>query len=956
MQRSHIKKGKPSIGDFRGTNMNKNKWLKLNCALAVPLTVMFCMTTWAEEKEGSQQENEASEMEEAKEIEEIVVTGYRLQASKAVEAKRQSDSISDSVSEDAIGRLPDFNAGEALRRIPGVAVENDQAEGRFVIIRGLDPSFNRTSIDGAILASPDRDGREAFMDVVPAGLAQRIEVVKSFTPSKDANAIGGTVNFVTRSPFDYEDGFFSMTTSVGKHKRDKGYVDTKPSGDAQAIFVKHFGAERKLAALFQINYFRRDSFIATAESGDEVLFYAPSKSYSGGETVENGGAVRTRSDRAENASGDKLFFTSDYALPEERKWLWYSNDRQRYGASAKFEYQPTEAWTSSLNIYYTTSKDDENRMETKIWNRQSGELVSFITPTTGTITNAEHTTQLGQFDFERSVWGAQLSNEYQVNDRSRLWFQLAYSASHFENPETFTRFKQTRADFNFDWTAGRGSYPLFTPVGGQTGDALNLSNFSFDKDERTDRTLDEDVITFKIDYGYNNEAGSFGWGYKAGASVRTKGREFDQGRATLKAKSGVTKPTLATSGIEVTYECPPGLAGCVANDFINTNVESLNTFVNDASLNSQDFEVNRSASTDNDSDYDATEGVYAAFIQAVHSTKKSRLIFGLRDEYTDFESTGRRRTDNVYGDFSNASNYNHLLPSVAFNYNIREELVLRLGASQTLSRPSFSQIAVRGERVSNNGSEGRISRSNPELDPRESTNIDASLEWYFGGAGLLSAGLFYKDIKKIIYTNSVDSVGPFDLNGNGSIEPDEQDIDITTSQPLNSANAEVVGLELGLVKTFDFLPKPFNGLGVSLNATFVDGELEVLTSGGPDGDYFRPLDTLFKQVDTSYNVMLFYNQGPFEARLAYNKKSAQLNRLKSSFNDIYREEYDAPREQLDLQMRYNINDKFGVFLSVWNLTAEGRQENYGFNQEVLRVDSDYGRAVFIGFSFTNSSK
>jgi hypothetical protein len=134
----------------------------------------------------------------------------------ARQQKRGAENILDSVSADAMGRFPDDNAAEALRRIPGVSMDIDQGEGRFVIVRGVDASLNNVTINGQIVGTPAEFGtRGVSMDSVPADLISRLEVVKAVTPDMDANAIGASINIATRKAFDRPGGFFSGNLRTG---------------------------------------------------------------------------------------------------------------------------------------------------------------------------------------------------------------------------------------------------------------------------------------------------------------------------------------------------------------------------------------------------------------------------------------------------------------------------------------------------------------------------------------------------------------------------------------------------------------------------------------------------------------------------------------------------------------------------------------------------------------------
>ena len=141
-----------------------------------------------------------------------------------------------------MGRFPDANAAEALRRIPGVSLEIDQGEGRFVVIRGVDASLNNVTLNGQIVGTPAEFGtRGVSMDSVPADLISRLEVTKAVTPDMDANAIGASVNIKTLGAFDRPNGLFSGTFRTGYND-----LSGRAPFSANATYGRAFGADRRL--------------------------------------------------------------------------------------------------------------------------------------------------------------------------------------------------------------------------------------------------------------------------------------------------------------------------------------------------------------------------------------------------------------------------------------------------------------------------------------------------------------------------------------------------------------------------------------------------------------------------------------------------------------------------------------------------------------------------------------
>ncbi|WP_375163879.1 TonB-dependent receptor plug domain-containing protein, partial [Phenylobacterium sp.] len=256
--------------------------------------------------------------EAAPEVEEIVVTGQREAQRAAIAVKRESFEVVDAVSADDIGKLPDHNTAAALRRIPGVSVMEDQGEPRFPSLRGLRSTYNRTTIDGAVVASVDESGRTVPMDIVPSVMAGRLEVVKTVTPEHDANAIGGIVNVTTRSAFDANRRFFNGIASYGHYERSGDVRNDKASYRLAFAAGGRFGADEEWGVVIGASHEQLDYDIPQVETQDPSW-----REYStAGAPVPSG-------------SGNGI------QVPAFQRLFWYNNTKQRSGVNAKVEYRPT---------------------------------------------------------------------------------------------------------------------------------------------------------------------------------------------------------------------------------------------------------------------------------------------------------------------------------------------------------------------------------------------------------------------------------------------------------------------------------------------------------------------------------------------------------------------------------------------------------------------------------------
>jgi len=169
----------------------------------------------------------------------------------ALNQQKHASNITNVVSADQIGRFPDPNAAEATQRVPAITLQRDQGEGRYILVRGTEARLNSTMVDGERIPSPEAGGRDIALDVIPADLLQSIEVSKALTPDMDGDAIGGSVNLVTkRAP---ESQRISATVALG-------YNDLTEGGIKNGNFTwgSRLGAEKKLGVLFAGSYYETD--------------------------------------------------------------------------------------------------------------------------------------------------------------------------------------------------------------------------------------------------------------------------------------------------------------------------------------------------------------------------------------------------------------------------------------------------------------------------------------------------------------------------------------------------------------------------------------------------------------------------------------------------------------------------------------------------------------------------
>lgn len=855
-------------------------------------------------------------------LEAYTVIGTQLQNQRVIDARRETSAfVIDAVTTDDIGRLPDFNIGEALQRLPGIGIANDQAEARFVTIRALNAEYNYTTVDGVSIAVPDRNGRRVFMDVMPASLAERIDVVKTFTPNHEGAAIGGIINIRTASAFDYAPNSLKVSAEIGKYSNDEGYRDVGPSGSGEIFYSTLFGEKDKFGLVVTSNYYKRDSVIPQTEWGSSRYFYDASGADAGQPL-------------------DPPYPGTGWAVPAERRGYWYHNDRTRYGFTGKLQFKPSDTHEYFIRAFWNTATDDEARQTDLLRHSGKGQLVD-QTEKSGTILSANSLRQahyLGQFDFERTVWAITGGADLEFANGGTLSLRANYSGSNFRNPEHWHEWRMAGdndgdgVDDNAFSYRRDGNVYLFELLDPEAN--RNFANFKAERRQFDNRSLDEDIYELKADW--SDDIGGGEWGYGVGVSYRKIDRTFDEERSRyLRTASNVY--TMAAANVlntDVNLQ-PPGFTGNQSLVVIDPDRANANWDAH-YSANPDQWRFDEMINNDNNRDYRIVEEVMAAYAMMNRTTEKSNLIFGLRFEDTSTEGYGRRNVRGTgWTDTSNEGGYSDLLPSLNYSYEISNDKLLRIAASRTFGRAAFNKFAPVGE--SFNPDSLTLSRPNPDLKPRYSNNLDIGFDWYLdSGKGLVAVNFFYKQVEGEIFTASQDAA--IDIDGTQTL--------VTVTQPTNLGdNTNVYGVELQYIRNLEFI---YEGLALSVNATFLSTDFTIPMNDGST----HQLHTMIEQPNETYNLALSYDNATFSAKLAFTYQSQRASFRVRTDNE-YRNRYDTEDKSIDFKATYRLNDNWALTFNAWNLTEEGRGEVLGFDQELPIVEADFGRAFFVGFSYQN---
>ncbi|HEX5831168.1 MAG TPA: TonB-dependent receptor plug domain-containing protein, partial [Gemmatimonadaceae bacterium] len=309
----------------------------------------------------------------------VTIEGERGGQIRAINQERRSLTVTDVVSSDDIGSLPDQNVAEAVQRVSGVSVQTSRGEGRFVSIRGTAPNLNNVTLNGQSLAST-AESRATALDLLPASMVANIEVTKAVTPDMDGNAVGGTINIATLTAFDRERPFVFGSIKGLSHQQQVDYGDDKQPYEAEFTLGRRFGPDDQLGIVFAGSASQRD-FTASVLDPD------------GWERV------------------------SESIFPNELELQVEDNERQRYGLSSNLDWRPNAATSLFLRGLYTRTREVSANSEYEFG--FEGDLES-QTLTTGRYTAGSAELDLSEDDEKETLWALTLGGERRLTS-SLTW-------------------------------------------------------------------------------------------------------------------------------------------------------------------------------------------------------------------------------------------------------------------------------------------------------------------------------------------------------------------------------------------------------------------------------------------------------------------------------------------------------------------------------------------------------
>ncbi|WP_421918763.1 TonB-dependent receptor [Marinifilum sp.] len=797
-------------------------------------------------------------LKEGLKLQEVVVQGIMKEQSRALNQQKNNVNISNIVSSEQVGQFPDNNVGDALKRIPGINVQYDQGEARFGHIRGTSPEYNSVTINGERIPSAEAEIRSIQLDLVPSDMVQTIEVNKVVTPDMEADAIGGSVNLITRSnPFKEQ---FSARIGTGYN-----FLSNDPQLQLSAVYGNRLetGGNSSLgmtfSASYQDNQLGSDNIEAEWEEDDNGNLYA-----------------------------------SDFQI----RTYYLQRIRQSYSAS--FDYEINANHKIELKGIYNRRKDWENRyrLRYKDIEGENGSWTTEVRRQTKGGTNKD-----GRLEDQKTM-NFSLNGEHHFGSVEVNWKGSYAKASEDRPNERYISLKVK--DVAINPNLSNPEKPMFTISDPQLAD---LSSEYGLKELTEEFQFTEDIDkNFKVDIKLPLVKGKT----KLKTGFRYKSKEKNRDNQFYDIDLGDdNEDSFVNSALANQYDASK--SDFMAGDYMAGHFVSKE-FLSGQNFNDYDPKENLEEEAGN---FEAEEKVYAGYVRVDQKIgDKLKMIFGVRMERTDLEYSGRILNipieDEDHPDYDEdaeitlnttkkeSNDYNNFLPSIIAKYSISENTKLKLAWTNTISRPNYYDLVPHSE-IKTEDSEIEI--GNPTLEPTTAMNIDVMAEHYFSNIGVISGGFFYKSLDDI--SNTIELR---DYSYNNQIWE-------KFFQPINVGDADLYGFEFAFQRQLDFLPGFLNNLGVYANYTYTHSKMKNINIEGREDEDLAIAGT----PENNMNISLFYESKKLSVRLSLQHADEFIDEWgKSAFYDRY---YDKATH-LDLSASYNINKNWSIFASANNLLNE----------------------------------
>ncbi len=807
----------------------------------------------------------------------FIVTGQAQGQMQAINQQLTSDKIVNVVSEARIQELPDFNAAQAISRLPGISTLSSSGEANKIVIRGLAPKYNQITIGGISLASTGStqigitsqggtsgevsNDRSVDLSMMSPYMIKTISVYKSLTPDMNANAIGGVVNMELReapaemhSDLLFQSGYTQKSNKYGNY-RAVGSVSTRFVDNKLGVYL--FG---------NIESYDRDAdnmnagYEITSSQADSTSGYFPVR-------VTNVQLDRHFETR-KRFGGNAIF---DFSLPSGSMKLVNMFSR------LKSNYQDFRT------IYNYTSQDltfryqqGDNSVDVASTSLAFAYDLGFITVDLKAADNyaRNNLPAAPQAEFTQTK-GVGLSTPNKVpedlttliayggSDRVYLNTLTLFSSNYKENGQTY------KADFKIPFKLTNEIVGYFK-VGGNYVHTQHNNNQTTPYATIGGTTPIQQAITNGLNQQYP------GLTFNSGLNLFST-------TGFTSSNTDILKSFLGNRFGTMIWACDPGLLSSMIN-FAGSNPQ-FNADLAPASAPGGWFNGYFQTLPNT---YQYVENYVASYAMSEVTYTDLMIVGGVRYEKLTsvFDAWNLKdgrdtRTQQKYAVETQPAN-EFVLPMVQARYAATDWFDVRAAYTQTLARPDYQQLSPHFTISYGNSA---VLSGNPDLRPAHAYNSDLIFTFHTNELGLFTIGGFYKEVRDFTYSTNY----PLYTTAPAGIKT-VNDFNIDGSIPVKGANlftymntpflAYVRGIEVDYQTRFWFMPFPFNGITLGLNYTKMSSSARypfrnpVTRIVGPRQTVTEVVDSsragrLINQPNDIANAYVGYDYKDFSARVSF---------------------------------------------------------------------------------------
>jgi len=904
------------------------------CAVGVSLAALMGASAAAAQAVPASEPVTQDAAQDATVVDEIVVTGFRSSLQQALNIKRREAGAVDAILAEDMADFPDQNLAEAIQRLPGVTIDRVNGQGTTISVRGLGSDFTRTRINGleAQAASGGNRNRSFDFSMFASELFNSIKVRKTQSAEIEEGSLGATVDLQTGRPLDFGGSGLNSALSVQGSYNDL----SEKTVPRLAGLLSWSNEDRTFGALVSVAYSERSpilgSFNTTRwQKGDPSNVNAAGNPYGRGQNV--GGCIPCTTTAQRDAVLNAFY-------PRIPRYTLGNTQEDRLGMTGALQWRPSDRTEAVLDVLWSRFNSELESPNIEAWSFSRANVNSVVVRdyaidadknilSYGVFDNMLVRAENGFTRNESNFYQASLNVRHDFSDRlhgnlkvganrseARTPLNVAYA---FEaagvNGYTFDFRENDRApriNYGFDVTSGQ----RFTLVnatrsnaGGNFDNKVGAGSLAYDW---------SDSLTLKLGGEYRT------YGFETFGLTRTKTNPTGADRLT------------GVDSIGRVVDISDGVDAGAGSDlrFIVPDISKIADFL---SFYDDPLVPNRSEREVDETD----KGV---FLQADFNTTVGGMVLrgnaGIRYAQTEVTAKGWQTIAvgtppvTTYAYVTTDNDYDDVLPSFNLALEPRDDVVIRLGAAKVMSRPTLGDLTPGG---SVSPTTRTVSYGNPLLDPFRATNYDVSVEWYFQNEGLLAAAVFYKDIDSFITSETVGI--PYNQLGlpNELLQGAASPTDIfQVTRRLNGEGGALKGIEIQYQQPFTFLPGLWSNFGFTGNVTWVDSEVSYGTAGK---------NRLTGQSKNTANATLYYEDGPFQARVSIAHRSQYLLSFPGANGNS--EEGVNDTTNVDASMSYECTPNLTFSLEGINLT-DAYTDRY---VDVTNRVSDYrhtGREIAVG--------